>query len=251
MYNLENMVKEPDSNSDERFSGKIGEEYELLKMSYPHYDELQNVVGTTIKEKFASFAGEEIKVLEIGCGTGITSKVILDAEERVHLVALDNEKLMLSQAKEKLSDERYKDKIDFVEADALKYLQSLENESLEVVASGYVLHNLKSDIRDMIISEIYRVLKKEGIFINADKYAFDDKAEHERSYKEQIERFDVYDTIGRSDYKEEWIKHFAEDNKDEVIFREGEATKFLEKIGFRNVKTAYRKYMDAVIVGTK
>jgi len=43
-----------------------------------------------------------ITVLELGCGTGYTSKVILDADPRIRLRAIDNDESMLEQAEKKL-----------------------------------------------------------------------------------------------------------------------------------------------------
>lgn len=220
-------------------------------LAYPHYAELQNTVGRSVAETFKNRDISEIQVLEIGCGTGITSKVILDSDKRVKLTALDNEQIMLDQAKEKLTKYVSEEKVDFILADVLKYLEQKPDASLDAVTSVFVLHNFKSDFREKVIKEIFRVLKADGIFINGDKFALDDEQAHIDSYNTQVKEFDKYDTIGRTDYKNHWVEHFKEDNAPDVIFKEGEAIEMLKKIGFKDIKVVYRERMEATISASK
>lgn len=237
-------------NKDDRFSGTPGEEYELLLMAYPHYEELQNTVGQSIKETFAESDAKELNILEIGCGTGITSKVLLDSDQRVKLAALDNEEIMLNQAKEKLTDYK-KERVNFVLDDVLHYIENLPDNSLDSVASVLVLHNFKKEFRKKVIEQVYRVLKPGGLFVNGDKYALDDDAMHRKSYEDQVKMFDKYDAIGRSDYKEHWINHYKEDDHVGVIFREAEAKETLKELGFKDIKVIYRQMMEATIQAIK
>lgn len=254
MENLPNTnepLKKPEIESDNRFSGTAGEEYDLLLLAYPHYAELQSTVGRSITETFKNRVIPEIQVLEIGCGTGITSKVLLDSDKRIKLTALDNEQIMLDQAKEKLVEYATEEKVEFVLSDVLKYLEQKPDASLDAVTSVFVLHNFKSDFREKVIKEIFRVLKKDGIFVNGDKFALDDEQAHTDSYDKQIKEFDKYDAIGRTDYKNHWVEHFKEDNAPDVIFKEGEAMEMLKKIGFKDVQLIYREAMEATIAATK
>jgi len=132
-----------------------------------------------------------------------------------------------------------------------KYVKEIPDDSFDAVASGFVLHNFGRTDRNILIAEIHRVLKPGGIFVNADKYAHDDPEKRATVYKEQIARYDVYDTIGRSDYKKEWVEHMERDEKEDLVFFEGEAKKYMEKLGFRNIKTNYREMMEAVVSGVK
>ncbi len=53
---------------------QIAEEYDLFKLSVPHHDNFQEEIGIQILNFFNNQS--QVKVIEIGCGTGITTKKI-------------------------------------------------------------------------------------------------------------------------------------------------------------------------------
>lgn len=234
-----------------RFGGTLGEEYDLFKLSVPHIGEFEKAIADEVTLNFKDSKAFEIKVLELGSGTGITTKFLLEADPRVHIVAVDNEKVMMNQISENIKFWQEEYRVELHLEDIFEYLKSVDDGFFDVVASGYVLHNFSQTFRNKILADIYRVLKPDGLFVNGDKYARDDASEQEKVFAEQVRRFDVYDSIGRSDYKAEWIKHYQEDERPEVVFKEGNAKKYMESLGFKNVQSTYRKMMEAVIVGTK
>jgi tRNA (cmo5U34)-methyltransferase len=237
---------------DKRFHGKAGEEYDLFKLACPHFEELENTLGKIIKEQFQDKNNSEIKVIEIGCGPGFTTLIILDSDERTKIVAVDNELVMIKQAQEILKDPINSERVQLVENDALEFLKKQSSDSFDVFASGFTLHNLPKNFREEIIKEVYRVLKPEGIFVNADKYALDDESEHKQSLNWQLQQFkEKYSQINRPDLIEEWTNHYLEDEKPTVIMKESEAMKSMSKIGFKNIKIVFREQMDAVLFAEK
>lgn len=237
---------------EKRFSGKIGEEYELFRLACPHFQELENTLGRIIREQFQDKSFEEIKVLEIGCGSGYTTLIILNSNNRTRIVAVDNESVMIEQAKEILNEFVENNRVELIEGDALEFLKKQDSDSFEVFASGFTLHNFTKNYRGKVIKEIYRVLKPEGIFVNADKYAIDDESKHKQSLNWQLQQFKrEYSKINRPDLIKEWISHYLEDNKPEVIMKESESIKSMSKIGFRDIKIVFRKQMEAVLFAEK
>ena len=237
---------------EKRFSGKIGEEYELFKLACPYFQELEETLGRIIREQFQDKSFEEIKVLEIGCGSGYTTLIILNSNNRTRIVAVDNESVMIEQAKEILNEFVENNRVELIEGDALEFLKKQDSDSFEVFASGFTLHNFTKNYRKKVIKEIYRVLKPEGIFVNADKYAIDDESKHKQSLNWQLQQFKIeYSKINRPDLIKEWISHYLEDNKPEVIMKESESIKSMSKIGFRDIKIVFRKQMEAVLFAEK
>lgn len=94
-----------------------------------------------------------------------------------------------------------------------------------------------------------RTLRPGGVFVNGDKYALNSIREHKKSLQKQIEQFDVFERVGRPDLKEEWTKHYLED--EEVKITESEQESILKELGFTNIETTYRAGMEAIIVAEK
>ncbi|WP_457619099.1 class I SAM-dependent methyltransferase [Lutibacter sp.] len=237
---------------DKRFHGKAGEEYSLFKLACPHFEELENTLGKIIKEQFQDKNNSEIKVLEIGCGPGFTTLIILDSDKRTKVVAVDNEPVMIEQAKEILKEYTNNNRVQLTECGALEFLKKQSSNSFDVFASGFTLHNFPNDFREQVLAEIHRVLKPEGIFVNADKYALDNESEHKQSLSWQLQQFkEKYSQINRPDLIKEWTNHYLEDNKPEVIMKESEAMKSMNKIGFKEIKIVFREQMEAVLFAKK
>lgn len=235
-----------------RFSGKVGEEYDLFNLACPHYFELESFLGKQIKNLSENFKKKKIKVLEIGCGTGYTTLEILSSNPRVCVYALDNEKVMINQSKNCLQDYAGKKRLKFFLFDVLEYLIKQKSNSFDGFASGFTLHNFDKEYRNKILKEIYRVLKPRGFFINADKYALNNEFEHLKSLEWQLNQFnEKYSKINRCDLIKEWTDHYLEDNKKERIMKESESIYEMSEIGFKRIKIVFRKKMEACLVARK
>jgi len=232
-----------------RFQGKIGEDYDLFSLSCPHHDELQGTIGKIIKQYLQNSDQETISVLEIGHGTGITSNIILSSDKRITLDAVDNESNMIVPASENLKE--YEGRFSLITQDGLEYIKK-KSKSYDIFVSAFTIHNFEQDYRKQFLTEIYRVLKPDGIFINADKYVHNDNELQQKDLEWQIAKFkEVYDAINRPDLRDEWIKHYLEDLKEDVIMREQEAIQIIQKLGFKNIQKRFRKHMEAVIYAQK
>jgi len=238
--------------SDKRFEGTIGEEYELLKLALPYYDELESAIGRVVRSHCetrhpAGFINPLIHVVEGGCGTGLTTKEILQASPYIVVTAIDSEQVMLDQATKALQDCR--GLVEYKLGDLLEVLGDMKSGSADVFASGYLIHNLTPAYRRELFAEIARILKTGGLFVNGDKCVRDDLTDQEADYEATIRAYDVYDSIGRSDYKAEWIQHYIED--EEVRFTEAEQRKLLASNGFVDIDLAQRFMMDSVMTAIK
>lgn len=229
-----------------KFQGTIGgEDYELFQLVIPHHDEFQQAVGNVV-HKFANTqsAGEVINVVDIGAGTGLTTKMLLDADRRIKVTAIDDDERMIDIMKS-----IFLARVSLVQTDAIEALRQLPSNSVDIVASVYCIHNMPVDWRASLFIESYRVLRPGGLVVNGDKIAVENEAQHQGMIKRQFERFKRFNDIGRADLYKEWCEHYHQD--DQIKFTETEQRGLLKAPGFKDIHNTYRTEMEAVFVAVK
>ncbi len=129
-----------------------------------NYDFLNNVISFNTHFLFKKHVINQlnlkngIKVLDLCCGSGDVSKIIKKKYLDVSVVGVDFSSNMLDIAKKKVND------VAFIEADATNL--PFYDEEFDVVIVGFGLRNIPKI--DLALNEVYRVLKKEGQFLNFD-----------------------------------------------------------------------------------
>lgn len=236
-------------DENKRFSGSIGHDYNIVKLIVPYYDEFEGKIGTLlsdyIKSKYADDFTGFIDVYEGGCGTGITTKIILDTDARVRVFAIDNEPDLLNQAREFLKS--YSDRVVFIEADLLEALKKVENIDIFITAS--TIHNLQPKYRQELFEQIGKIIKTGGLYINADKIAKDDEEAHGKDLDTQLGMLKIFSEQGHPELEEPWRLHYLEDER--IKFTESEQVNTLEQNGFINIKILFRHLLDVIIIAEK
>lgn len=226
-----------------RFDTILGAEYQMLQYAYPHHDEFQQTVGQQVADFSKHLNTDHFSIIEAGAGTGITTVQILNADPRVHVIAIDNSKVILDQGKEILAE--YSDRIEFQLGDLNEKLSTIPDKTVDGFVAVWTLHNLQPNYREITFAEIARVLKPGGFFVSGDKYAPDDLAQHKQELNEQLALFEKFATMGHSDLARAWVEHNKQD--DLIRMTETEQYRQLEAQGFTHIKTVYRKKMEAII----
>ncbi len=237
-------------NYDALFSGVIGQDYEMLKLICPLMTEMSRLVGESLQDYPAN--GNVLTVVELGGGTGITTLALLSARDDAHVISIDNEPAMQNQAKQNLSGWHKEGRVTFTGQDALSALQAMSAGSADIVASAYTLHNFLAGYRLNVIQEVYRVLKPGGLFINGDRYAFDDISRHTRTIQEEVANyFKVLTGINRVDLLEHWIIHLFSDESENHVMRETCALQQLQETGFSGIRCTNRMEVNALVKAVK
>jgi ubiquinone/menaquinone biosynthesis C-methylase UbiE len=188
----------------------------------------------------------------LGGGTGVTSLAILSANEQLTLLSVDNEPTMQNQAKQNLQRWADEGRLCFSNKDALSALQSLISNSVDVIATAYTLHNFEASYRNQVVSEIFRVLKPNGQFINGDRYALNDVSAHTRSTQDEVAGyFKVLTGLNRLDVLEHWIIHLFSDESENHIMREALALQQLSDAGFKHISLSHRLEVNALVTAIK
>jgi len=235
---------------DAMFSSIIVDDYDIIKMICPSMVEMSRLVGATVSAYPNN--SEQLSIVELGGGTGITTLSLLMAKDSVHLVSVDIEPAMQAQAKKNLHSWVDNNRLSFCTNDALSALQNMASNSVDVIASAYTLHNFLTDYREQVINEIFRVLKPIGQFINADRYALDDINEHTRLTQQEIAQFfKVLIAADKLDLLEQWIVHLFSDESENRIMRESVALIHLRAAGFIDITLSHRQTVNALVTATK
>jgi len=125
----------------------------------------------------------------------------------------------------------------------------MESESADAFAAAFTLHNFKEVVRTQLLEQISRILKKGGLFVNADILTHDDPIKHKKDLEDQLRAFDIFEKLGHPELKREWIKHYAEDQKNK--FTEAEQIFLLKNNGFADIQTVFRKRLEATVTAVK
>jgi len=239
-------------NDEKRFKGKMSEEYQLISLALPHFEELQLQVGKAVGAYRADPETATLRAIDIGCGDGVTSHTILRSRGDVHLVCLDSEEEMVRQAEINLSGALLEKKCELVHQDALDYFKGQAAGSAHIAASALTLHNMERSYRDELHNEIFRALVPGGLFINADKYAPQDDVQRFKALGKALERFfDAYAPLGKIELLKDWVIHNVADQAPDRCMKEGETIDILRSIGFVDLEILYRENMEAVLAARK
>lgn len=229
-----------------RFEGSISQYYDWVPQTLPGYYDLQYALASLVAERYI-----EPVIVDVGLGTGITTKAIVDKNPGCLVKGVDSEAVMINQARENLGAEVARGVVEVYHCDALDYLKSIFESSVDVIASAYTIHNCSRVWRAQLVSEIFRVLKPGGMFVNNDKYAADDRKEYVREVTSQILRYDILKEQGRDDLRRLWIEHEIEDQDPERIMWTQEALDQIRRAGFSGVSLVERLGQYAIVRALK
>ncbi len=235
-----------------RFSNILGRNYDRINTALPYL--------TTIEAKIAELAcirnRGKINVIDLGCGSGITTLTLCDARCNIQITAVDNEPQTIADFQKKIQATKNKlaadnNDIRVIESDALEFLQSCGKASVDVIVSGFFLHNVPSDIRSKIIEEIFRVLIPGGRFVNGDKIANTNMVQHTRDLAEELVL--ISETFKGKERERAlgWIEHCLLDNEPRLRFTSSEAQALFERAGFQNITFTERHLTSVIICGDK
>ncbi len=130
--------------------------YEALERKYRIY--------STAAQRLVEWAGvkRSDKVVDLGCGTGISSiEIYKRIEEKGKLIGIDISPRMLQSAKRKFRGKR---NVRFIVGNAFD-LSELINEKVDVVISSFTFYYFLGNL-EKVFQEVYKVLKPGG------RYAF-------------------------------------------------------------------------------
>lgn len=181
------------------------------------------------------FKGDNPKVLDLGAGTGLFSKFLLDKYPNAEITLVDFAENMLKKAKL-----RFKDYPNFKYI-CDDYLNIEFREKFDIIISSLSIHHLKENDKKRLYGRCFDFLKDGGILINADQVLSPSK-KLEKSFINNVNQ-----RILESPLDEEYIKIANERKKFDDPSLLSLQIKWLKDFGFKIVDVPYKYYIFTVI----
>jgi tRNA (cmo5U34)-methyltransferase len=147
---------------------------------------------------------QALNILDLGCGTGHGMKLMAKLFSRAKITGVDFSPKMISYSKKHLVN--YSSRINLIEGD-FNLIDFGQN--YDVIVSAIAIHNSKDSFKKILFTKIFKALKNNGIFINADFYAGETKKLNE--YLKEIYRNFVEQNLSGHELKV-WLKHAFEED---------------------------------------
>ncbi|MDR1876934.1 MAG: class I SAM-dependent methyltransferase [Flavobacteriaceae bacterium] len=182
--------------------------------------------------------GSSPEILDIGAGTGLLSDFVLQKYPNARLTLVDLSEKMLEVAKERFA---HNPNVQFVCQDFTTYTTP---NLYDAVISSLAIHHLEDPDKIKLYNSIYSMLKKDGIFINAEQVSGNDDyfiRLYEKHWKNKVES---------SDLTQEEIDSAYERVKLDKRTPLSTQLNWLKNAGFREVDCLY-KYYDFVVIYCK
>jgi tRNA (cmo5U34)-methyltransferase len=217
------------------------EEYSELLKAYPEHYKLREKVAEIFKEYFKDTPRV---ILDIGCGAGETAQYILENNSNIKVIALDIDERMINRLKENLNKHIESGRLIPICQDIFDYIKTINESFFDGVTSSWTIHNFTKDKRNALLKDIFRILKSKGIFVNMDKYVFDDAYKEQQSFDEVVDKLKLVPNKTVSNIA---IQHEEDDRHSDIIMKEQESLIELKQIGFKHINFDIRIGRETVL----
>ena len=216
------------------FESQVHEYENLMEKLVPKYKKQHEI----IYELLPGNPEKEIRVLDLGCGNGILSKLVLKKHPHAHVVGFDLTPKMLEAYVENLSE--YRGRYELIQGD---FRSDSMGSNYDIVLAGLTLQHLTWGQRKDFYRLVHSILNPNGTFILNDIIIDEDWDTRNQQYDNWMK---FIESNGEDpDY---WFqKHM---NKDYPVTLE-DHFKWLNEAGFSKVECHWRHNNFAITSAVK
>ena len=195
----------------------------------------------TAVELIPSGPEDEIRVLDLGAGTGLFAWHVMERFRKASLVLYDVSARMLDVARDRFSDSL--DWVSIVEAD-YRGLDAVD--AYDVAVSSLSIHHLAHTDKKELFRQIYRALRPGGVFINLDQIEGSTQGLRDLYWETWLEK--VRASGAEEGKVQESIRRRRELDNDASL---ADQLCWLSDAGFSDVDCIYKHYFVGVFYGLK
>lgn len=184
---------------------------------------------------------QKIRVLDLGAGTGLFSKVILEAFPRAEIMLMDVAEKMLDVARE-----RFTENADQIQINVSDYRELDANESFDLIISSLSIHHLEDKEKHVLIGAVFNALKNHGVFVNVDQIRGETEIIKKLYWNRWLQH--VKQSGATHEQIESSIARRAEFDRDALL---SDQIAWLKSAGFNHVDCVYKNYFLGVFLGIK
>ncbi len=222
---------------DQAFNESVEYYDNWIRKAVPGYGDLFAIAGELIP--FAS--DKAIDVLDLGAGTGLFSRQVLERCPRGRFVLWDVAGKMLDLARERFRD--FPDQFRYVVDD---YRNLTEAGSFDLAISSLSIHHLEDREKRELFRRVFAILRKWGVFLNIDLIR------GPTPFLEELYCADWYEKWKEAGASQEEIRAGIERRL--AFDREAlleDQLRWLREAGFADSDCVYRNYKMGLFLGMK
>ena len=224
-------------SSVEQFYNAVSKDYnKFIHRAVPRYPEMLWAIFQYIPKDL-----KPKRVLELGCGTGNLSELIVKTYPKSEKVLVDISEEVLSHCKNRLEDN---DRIEYCQADINEL--DFPVDSFDLIVSSITIHHLTHHEKELLFKKAFSWLKNEGVFTYSDQFAGVTKEIYDNHMK--LWRRFALNSGCTEDEWELWMKH-----QDEHDYHSSavEQILWLKKANFSSIDVTWRYLLWTVITARK
>ena len=218
------------------FDSMVDEYNHAIELCVPRYDEMLWAIMFYLPSDW-----KPINILELGCGSGNLSTLIMKTFPHAHLSLIDQSEKFLNSCQLRLR--KYKT-IQYIRGDFSK--MKFASHSFDLVVSSIAIHHLIDKEKVGLFTNIHQWLRPGGVLAFADQYsgATDDLSQ-KHLQKWQQEAFTQ--GLDQKDW-ERWMEH--QKNHDFHISLQSQI-RWMQQIGYESVDCTWRYLLWTVLHAKK
>lgn len=183
--------------SDLNYDHYTNDKYDLdIINSIPHHQDLHEAIISFIRKNYSK--EKEYSIIDLGVGTGITSKIIKDELPKSKFDLVDFSKKMLAGAKKKMGD----DGVKYIFGD---YANMKFQKKYDIAVSVIGIHHQNHKGKKLLFKKIYSILKPSGVFIFGDLVTY--KNSKKASLNQALHFHQLVEKSTDRKTLEEWAHH--------------------------------------------